>query len=673
MRWTWVVVLALAAGCEGIDLEQLVERHPVLTRVVLVAPGEDCPQGGRGLEAGADVNGNGALDDAEVTSSERVCATARVRKRPEPAGTHCVHGGQAVQTGVDVDANGQLDDAEVTATEYLCATLLPQVLMRVQAVAPGERCPDGGQVSRAGHDTNGNGELEDGEVTREAYGCTERAPVVTRVRPQPGGSCQVANAVVEAGPDLDRDGVLDDGERRASLDICDDTSRVLVQYLPEPASAACPAGGTRVRGGVDLNGDKVLDEREPSEDMLVCQDLRTYQGHYRVQGAADLAALQGISRIRGSLHLVGTSLTEAVLPALVVVEGGLAIDSNASLRRLELPGLRFVGQHVSVFSNPRLEVLVFGGKEQEPLWMEMSLTVEDNPLLASVSGIRFAAPRQSFFLRNNDALQHTPEEQGFVALRTLSDYLFVSGNDALTTLPFSAVRYVGRQVMVEGNPALQSMRGLGGLQTVGGDFFITDNDSLPDLSGLNALRALDGWLRVSGNDGLLTTEGVPNLGRAGGLSISGNASLEAAGDMPFLETVETQLDVSRNPKLLTVRNLDGLRNVTNIALGENPLLTGVPGFTGVRYLHELSLVRNGALASLEDLGGLRSLNRLVVMENTGLVRLSLGALEHVAFEFTITGNPRLPTCLATALASLYTGEPDWLLISDNDDAATCGN
>ena len=27
MRWTWAVVLALVAGCDGIDLEQLVRQH----------------------------------------------------------------------------------------------------------------------------------------------------------------------------------------------------------------------------------------------------------------------------------------------------------------------------------------------------------------------------------------------------------------------------------------------------------------------------------------------------------------------------------------------------------------------------------------------------------------------------------------------------------------------
>jgi hypothetical protein len=672
MRWSWVAVLALATGCEGIDLEQLVEQHPALTRVVLVPPGADCAQGGRALQAGADVNHNGVLDDAEVTSTERVCATALVRKRPEPAGTNCAHGGQAVQTGVDLDASGQLDDAEVTATEYLCATLLPQVLVRVQAVPPGERCANGGQLSRAGHDTNGNGELEDSEVTREAYGCTEPEPVLTRVIARPSGACQGAGSVVEAGPDLDRDEVLDDGERRATIELCGDTSRVLVSRLPEPVGMACPSGGTRVRAGVDANDDGELSDQERI-DVLVCNDVHTYHGNYQAQGAADLAALQGITRIRGGLRLTRTALTEAVLPSLVVVEGALNIDSNASLTRVELPSLRFVGQHVSVSSNPLLEVLVLGGGQQERLWVEQSLTVEHNPRLQSVSGLRYVAPRNALYLRDNDALQHHPLETGFGAMHTLTEGLIVAGNDALEHLPLSNLGQVGGFVFIERNPALRSLGGLSSLTTVGSDFYLTGNDALRDLSGPAMLRAVGGWLRISGNNGLLTTEGLTSLGRVGGMTLIANASLEAAGDLPLLETIESQLEVSSNPKLVTVRNLNGLRNLTNIALSDNPLLTRLPGLGGVRHMNELLVSRNATLASLEDLTGLRSLRRLSVSDNPGLVRLSLGALEQVTLDFIITSNPRLPTCLATALASVYTGEPDWLVIRDNDDAATCGN
>lgn len=673
MRWTWGVVLALAAGCEGIDLEQLVERHPALTRVVLVPAGEDCPRGGRALQAGADVNGNGLLDDAEVTSTERVCATALVRKRPEPAGTHCVHGGQAVQTGVDVDANGQLDDAEVTATEYLCATLLPQVLVRVQAVGPGEQCPDGGQRTRAGNDTNGNGELEDGEITREAYGCTERAPVVTRVRPSPPGACQGGGSAVEAGPDVDRDGVLDDAERRASLDVCADTSRVLMRLQAEPPGEGCPAGGTGLRAGEDLNGDGELSDVEPSSSTRVCQELHTYQGSYRVQGPADLAALQGISRLRGSLQFAQTGLTEVVLPGLAVVEGMLVIDSNASLSRLELPGLRFVGQHVSVFSNPLLETLVLGGGQQERLWMEMGLTVDGNPRLPNVNGLRWVVPRQSLILSNNDALQHNPRvDQGFIDLQSVSAEVVVTNNDALGELPLSRLHSTGGSVVIEGNAALRSLSGLGGLITTGGDLVIMDNDGLRDLSGLK-VESMQGSLHIAGNDGLLTTEGVQTLTRAWGVSIVSNASLETAGDMPLLETLVANLSLFNNPKLREVRNLAALRDLAGIVLTDNPLLTGLPGLAGVRHLDALRVGRNAALTSLADFGGLRSLRALSVADNASLVRLSLGALQSVSSEFMITANPLLPTCQATALASVYTGEPEWFRISGNDDAATCGH
>jgi hypothetical protein len=669
-----MAVLALAAGCDGIELEQLVTHPPARTRVTPEPPGVHCPHGGSALLSGLDQDGNGVLDDSEVTSTEYACATALSRVRPEPAGTNCALGGQAVRTGVDVDGSGQLDDAEVTATEYLCATAMPSVLMRAQAVPPGERCPQGGQVSRAGHDTNGNGVLEDGEITREVYGCTQPETVVARVRAflPPPFVCQGPTTVVEAGPDVDGDGALDDGEARARVTLCEWVDEVRVKLLPEPAGTRCPAGGTQVVAGRDVNADGELGDEEPSSAAYVCQSLHTYDGSYVVTSAADLAALQGISRLRGHLSVTGTTLTEVVLPGLVAVEGQLRIGDNADLTRLELPNLRFVRRGLIVESHPRLETLVLGGTSGEPLWIETSLELTSNPKLESLSGLTFVSPRQSLYLRDNDALRFIPGQASFWSVEALTGTLIVSGNDALTALPFPVLGQVGGNVQVVENAALQDLA-LTRLRSVGGELLLTNNDVLRDLSGLPLLETVNGTLNVSDNDALTSTAGLESLSQVGSLVLYVNPGLEWVGDMPQLRSIRFHFEASHHPKLLGVRNLGNLQQVRGMSFTHNPLLSGV-ALPGVRRLEALSAQRNEALTSLAGLAGLQEVGTLNVEENPALTRLGLDALARVSEQLFVTHNPRLPTCLATRLAAVaYAGAPNKLRINDNDDTATCGD
>lgn len=80
--------------------------------------------GGTKIEVGIDGNDNGTLDPAEVTSTQYVCngagAASLVKVTQEPSGTNCAVGGLKIESGVDVDGNGTLDPAEVTSTQYVC-------------------------------------------------------------------------------------------------------------------------------------------------------------------------------------------------------------------------------------------------------------------------------------------------------------------------------------------------------------------------------------------------------------------------------------------------------------------------------------------------------------------------------------------------------------------------
>jgi hypothetical protein len=626
MRWTWLAVLALVAGCDGIDLEQLVRQHPARTRVATEPPGENCAQGG-----------------------------------------------QAVLAGLDLNDNGQLDDSEVTSTEYVCATAIPDVLLRTRQVPPGDRCPLGGQVSHAGRDTNGDGILDDGEVTREVYGCTEADPVRARLSVLPAapfsGGCRFDGTLVEAGADANRNGELESGELRAAVPVCINITRVLMRVRPEPAGAACATGGTAADVGEDRDGDGVLDAGEVSASAYVCQPSLTFDGDYVVDDAADLVALAPISRIRGRLRIQGGTLTEVELPGLVAVDGDLRVESAVALTRLELRGLRYVGGALFAGYNSQLETLVVGTGVEQAVWVGTDLVLITNAKLSTLTGLSYVSPRNNFVLNNNDALQ-APGVLAYV--QRLTGFVTIDENDLLRELPLHNLEEVGGLLTVAGNPSLTSLNGLGSLMSVGGDLTLHDNDALLNLAGL-FVRKVGGTLDISRNDSLVATGELPVLRRVGGISINGNDSLETVSNMPVLELVEGDFSIGANRKLLGVEELRSLGYVGGrLSVSGSPLLTRLSGFGRLLRVRRLEVRDSDALVSLDDLAGLRDMEELVVQNNPSLSTLGLRELERVGARFVVTDNPSLPGCLATSLAdAVYAGPPEQRDISRNAETP-CG-
>ncbi|WP_426755286.1 DUF7151 family protein [Myxococcus sp. Y35] len=508
MRWTWMTVLVLASGCDSIDLRRLVPQHEARTRISDTPSGEYCPHGGRTLHAGLDLNDNGVLDDDEVTS-----------------------------------------------TEYVCATPTAGVLVHMQAVSPGETCPHGGHVSRAGQDVNANGVLEDDEVSREVHACTELADaaVLHRTRhvpplsPPPPWGCSWGRTWVEAGPDSNGNARLDDDEVRAMEDVCAPPAQLRVLHAPELASATCPEGGTRVLVGVDASGDGVLDGAEIFATAFVCKALHTFHGNYTVRTASDLAALQRISRIQGSLWIDDTSLTELSLPGLAVVDGTLRLWNNQLLTRVALPGLRFVGEDLDASGNPALAALTAGGAEHQQLLVGRSLVVINNDQLRGLSGLQSVSPRLNVLLTDNDVLDFVPKEESpLLGVANLRGSLTVTGNGALRALPFSNLFHIGGSVSITGNQALLSLEGLNPW-TIGGSLAIIDNELLSELSGLSEVRHLT-ELSVEGNRSLVSLAGLRALSTLKSLRVADNASLMRF-DLEALREVDAAFEVQDNARL----------------------------------------------------------------------------------------------------------------------------
>jgi hypothetical protein len=509
MRRMWMVVLAFTLGCDGISLDQLTMQYPPLTR----------------LES-------------------------------EPAGSHCPHGGHSVTTGLDRNGNGELDDDEVASTEYACATSVPGVLVRVQAVAPGERCAHGGQVARAGPDADGNGTLEDGEVTREVYGCMEPEPEKVlhrtvkqpRVSPPPPWECSWGYTWVEAGPDMNGNGQLDDAEVRTQTSLCVDPARLMVEHVPELAGTACIDGGTRIQAGIDGDGDGQLSDYEAYAATFVCKALFTFNGDYFVRTPEDLAALQVISRIQGSLQVADTLVTELRLPWLVVVDRSVRLRNNQLLTLVELQGLRFVGDDLEVSTNPKLETLRAGSAYGDRLIVGRSFAVAGNPALRTLTGLQSVSPRMDVLLLNNDALEfHPGEEPPLLGIDFLMGLLRVSGNDALQALPFANLLHAN-DISIAQNKSLLSLEGLSP-GSIGSSLDLQNNEALVDVSALAGVRSLD-TLNVAGNTALTSLVGLDSLDLVKSLRVVDNPKL-VRFDLPALSQVSQSFTVIGNPKLPT--------------------------------------------------------------------------------------------------------------------------
>ncbi|GHH00636.1 hypothetical protein [Comamonas sp. JC664] len=509
MRWTWLAVVVLASGCEGIDLRKLVTQHEVRTRMA-----------------------------------------------DEPAGAHCPAGGRALHAGLDLNDNGVLDDDEVTSTEYVCGTGVEGLLVHLQTLPPGEQCPFGGHVSRAGQDVNGNGVLDEGEVTREVHGCTERvtARVLHRSRhvpplPEtPPWKCGWGDTWVEAGPDVNGNGLLDDDEVRAMTRVCTDPARLQVNHHTESAGTTCTEGGARIEVGDDADEDGVLVGHEIQGTAFVCEALHTLHGDYTVRTPADLAVLQRISRVQGALLIDETALTEVRLPGLAVVDRTFRIWNNPFLTQIDLPGLRFVGDDLDVSANQRLGGLKAGGAEYQRLFVGRSFVLSGNPQLKRLNGLAAVSPRLSMLLKDNTTLEfHPGEDTPFVSIDLLQGSLEVTGNETLQALPFRQLFHV-RDVQISGNASLRTLEGLNP-ESITGSLVVAQNEALREVTGLSRVEHLS-LLTVEDNPLLTGLTGLSALRTVASLHVENNASL-VRFDLPNLSQVHESFIVRDNARLPT--------------------------------------------------------------------------------------------------------------------------
>ena len=276
--------------------------------VTPVSPGSQCKNGGSSIAFGLDLNGNGKLDNSEVTSTTVVCNGSNGATGATGAtGTTGTQGPQGVQ-----GAQGATGSTGATGATGSTGAQGPQGAMGPQGSpgANGLSCWDlngNGVCDLATEDKDGNG-VCDGADCQGATGATgpqgaagttgpqgatgatgatgpqgpsgtngtNGAPAVNSLVRQDiepvGANCPAGGMRIESGLDLNGDGILEANEVTAASYVCE-ASTSLVNVVPEPAGANCSSGGQAIQTGLDTNDDGILEPGEVQKTSYVCNGI----------------------------------------------------------------------------------------------------------------------------------------------------------------------------------------------------------------------------------------------------------------------------------------------------------------------------------------------------------------------------------------------------------------
>jgi hypothetical protein len=546
-----------------------------------------------------------------------------VESSDEPAGERCAHGGTAVHSGRDRDGDGHLGAAEIEEVTYVCAAAPePARLAQTRRVAQGEQCPSGGTAVDLGVDRDGDGALDDDEVTSTTYACEVdevwEGDVGVWVWGDPIALARLREATVVTGNlRVATDGPLSLPRlRTVGGDI----------WIWSTGGALDLPALTTVGGELDLEDADLVGEVVLPALTTVGEDARLGSGAGITRLSAPSLAYIGGSLILGAwplaseldlpaLHGVGGSLyaaeapAAARLPALYSVVGDLALDLRAATA-VALPMLTAVGGSLAL-DGP-------------------ALTSIGLPRLARVGSLHVAAPRVTELRLGN--------------LVTVSGSLEVSAA-ALTTLELTKLAAVGESGDGAGlvvTAAVAELR-LPALQQVPAGIAVASPALIrieaPQVTAVRVL-AVDGPVADLAVAALTAIEhldlrgtDLADLAAFGGLATLDALTLERNGRLASLDELDDVtalrlgLRVEGNPALTTLEGLHSVATAGDVAIDDN----GVVSMEGLRSLHDvagsLSISGNGALASL-----------------AGLARLS-----RVGAELGIDANPLLPAEEVAAL------------------------
>lgn len=397
-----------------------------------------------------------------------------------------------------------------------------------------------------------------------------------------------------------------------------------------PGGTPMASGGTGTTGATDTDSDSGSSTGTSADTRGGGCPVMVHEGDAEVGSKAELDALDGVTRVTGSLRITATDAFDlAPLRCLEQVNVNFGITDNPELVDISaLAKLTVVGEAnsgwIRIAGNAKLASLT----GLEAIGSLAILEIEDNPALASVDGL-----------------------SGLGSVAT--GWLNVVGNPALESLEgFSSLEVV-TELYIEGN-GLETL-GAGSLSQVS-SFIVLDNDALVSLGNLAALAEVSSLL-VSGNDALKDLSGLA-LTSAGGVQIEDNEALTSLSGLEDLTTIEGGLILENNPSLASIAALTGLTEIgANLWIRNAGALTSLDGFPAVAQIHSgPASIDPGAPPALR------------ILENPVLVDVSgLSAAGGVQGDAAISDNPMLPSCAAQSALDALTVTGERIVEGNLDD------
>jgi len=250
-----------------------------------------------------------------------------------------------IEFGMDADASGVLDDGEVNsaATQYVCngdAGMTPLL----DAVQNALACSgDGGVDFSAGFDTDGDGTLQASEATTTATICNGAAGlqslVVATTEPADAGcGAGIAGVKLDVGVDTDGNGNLDAGEIVNTEYACNGADGAVGAAGADGADGANAVATTTAAGPgctmldvfTDLNANSMFDAGEPTTSATICNGANGANGADGAPGAPGAPGATGATGAPGA-NAVATTTSTTMPCTGVVLDVFTDLNANSML------------------------------------------------------------------------------------------------------------------------------------------------------------------------------------------------------------------------------------------------------------------------------------------------------------------------------------------------------
>lgn len=290
--------------------------------------------------------------------------------------------------------------------------------------------------------------------------------------------------------------------------------------------------------------------------------------------------------------------------------GYLAFTSQAQIDAFVSYNCNVITHHLVIFGNDITNLAPLANIVK----VEGNFYIHDNPLLTSLNGLQ--------------------------NIKSIGGYIRIFNNPLLASIASLNLTeqngVLNGYLIIEKNPALTSLNGLGSITEIKNQLRIVDNSQLADISALSGLT------------GIGTSTSLSITHRSAILSNLAISSLEAFSNVTV---IPTDLNVSDCPNLTS---LQGLHNITSVGgylrIQNNNLITSLSGLAGLTNVGGYINVNGTSINSISHLSNLSGqLNGHLTIENTALTSLD-GLQNFTAIDgvLLIKNNPNLTSVAALA-------------------------